>query len=171
MNAWEVLSEEMLRENAHDEVFLKARVTPKALQETYEANRAVLFWAHEFVESAVPRIVAYAAIFPGPEPQWYEFGALFVALEFRQKFNLSNRLYAGRIELMPEGSRAFTVTHNPKAVARALKYGFQEATRENWRALAPYALVCGPCDRWQTDEEKVHCPYRAVPTECRLFVR
>ena len=170
MNIWQELSKEMMRENRGDEVFLKVRIEPDALKLAYEERRAVTVHEHEVASSSSERIVGFGVLWQTNNEKWFEFGSLWVAPELRGK-GIAGGIYRKRLALLPSGARGFVVTHNPKVVSLALKNGFVEATPENWHEIAPYDLVCEPCDRWTTSQEKLSCPYRAVRAQCQLLVR
>jgi GNAT superfamily N-acetyltransferase len=151
----------MLEENAQDEVFLVERIMPDRLRAAYEGGRAVI------VETA-SQITAIGALWETGEPGWLELGSLWVAPEYRGK-GVASEIYRRRLLLVPTGSHCFVVTHNPRVIKLALVHGFAEATRATWFQLAPYSVVCGPCDR--EVEDKMTCPLRALPFKCRLLVK
>ncbi len=161
MEKWEVLSQAMREENTDGSVFLAERISPEALRRAYEEQRAV------FVEED-GRILGFAALWETAEVAWLEVGSLFVVRDARGR-GLSSRLYPERLALIPPGIRSFVVTHRPEAAHLALRHGYVEATKQDWHTLAPYALVCGPCDRRRDD--KLQCPLQAMRNECRLLVR
>jgi GNAT superfamily N-acetyltransferase len=161
MDKWEVLSQEMCKENATDDVFLEERISPSKLEEVYGAGHAVTIERGQ-------GIIGFYASWPTEDPLWHELGSLWVAKPFRGQ-SIGSELFSKLARQLSPKQRYFIVSHNPRVVTLAKKRGFAEATKEDWFQLAPYAVVCGPCDR--DVEDKVQCPFRAVHTECRLFVR
>ncbi|HEX7651256.1 MAG TPA: GNAT family N-acetyltransferase [Candidatus Paceibacterota bacterium] len=171
-NIWQTLSDEMSRENDGDEVFLKERIAPDALRMAYEQKRAIVVRQGDVSAAQSERIIGIGVLWPTSDSTWFELGSLWVANEFRGPgLGLAHMIYRGRLDLLPPGAHGFVVTHNPRVVTLALKHGFREASRSEWPHAAPYAVVCGPCDRWETDEQKAHCPHRAVLAQCQLLVR
>lgn len=161
MDKFDVLSNEMREENKADEVFLDDRISPQSLRNAYETKRAV-------ITEQGGRIIAIGVLWDTDDKDWLELGSLWVAPDSRGE-KLASGIYERRIAMAPEGKRCFVVSHNPIVASLALKYGFKEATREDWLFLAPFEVTCGPCDRKVAD--KATCPHRAIHNECRLFVR
>lgn len=112
-------------------------------------------------------IIAFAALWPTPDPAWRELGAVWVHPAHRGK-KLGSNVFRELLSLA-EALQCFLITHNPRIVHLAKAAGWQEMTSTTWSTTVPWPISCGVCDRWETDEERHACPLRAVPTECRLF--
>ncbi len=143
-----------------EEVLLGERNTAGSLAQAYEDGRA------ELVEDDGD-IIAFTALWYTPVMGWYEMGSVWVHTDHRGR-KLGTRVFNGALQRIPQDVQPFLITHNPRVVHLALQAGWQEATSETW-TLVPWSATCGPCDRWDTDEQKRVCPFRAVAHECRLF--
>ena len=151
-----VLSERMRCEKA----LLGGQVMPESLQQALEEGRA------EFVERG-GGIIAFGALWT--RESVVELGSLWVAQEHRGQKH-SSAVFARLVTRAPVSLRLFLITHEPHVVHLALKHGLYETARESWVAAIPWSASCGPCDRL-VEADKMHCPFRAVSDECRLFVR
>ena len=157
---WTILSRDMARENASDEVFLKSRISPESLFFAHQENRAAIV-------DGGNRITAIGVLWRTPVDGWFELGSLWVEPASRGT-GLAHYISKRRLELLPRGAHCFTISHNPRVARLAVGHGFAEATEDDWMRLAPFEVTCGPCDRNVPD--KLTCPHRARRNECRLFV-
>lgn len=152
----EVLSKKMKKEQA----LLGDRLEPELLHQAVKEGRAV------FIE-ANSEIIAFAALWPAEQSM--EMGSSWVDPEHRGK-GFASELFERRLALVPANLPLFLLTRSPQVVHLAKKHGMLEASEKDWFKFIPWSASCGPCDRLP-EAEKAHCPFRAVHTECRLFVR
>ncbi len=158
MNKWLVLSMRLRQEND----LLGTRILPENLATITEAGRAAC------VENSDGEIIAFAATWYTPDPLWGEVGSVWVHSAYRGR-GLAAKVFRDLIDKSHHQTyKIFLITHEPKVVHLSLTAGLVEVSKENWNSV-PWAATCGECDRWATDTEKFACPFRALPTDCRLF--
>ncbi|MCK5591126.1 MAG: hypothetical protein KAI72_04150 [Candidatus Pacebacteria bacterium] len=154
---WERLSDKL-----HEETdLLGARIAPQNLLKSWEAGHAV-------VRHTEDEIVAYVSLWETDHPLWFELGTLWVDRRYRER-KISSDIFYECFNTRTNGSGIFIVTHHPKVIHLANKFGFNEATKENWSSV-PWSVTCAPCDRL-SEKEKENCPFRATNEECTLLFK
>ncbi len=158
MNKWMVLSMRLRQEQD----LLGTRILPENLADITAAGRA------SYVESGQGDIIAFAAIWYSPDPCWGEVGSVWVHSAHRGQ-GLAAQVFRNLIaKSHHQPYKIFLITHDPKVVHLSMSAGLVEVTKKDWNSV-PWTATCGECDRWATDAQKIACPYRALPTDCRLF--
>ena len=154
---FEMLSELLQSEGA----IMGYRNQPDSLQKAFEMGLAVLLFDGELP-------IAFSALWPVPNEDWYEVGSVFVHQDYRGK-KLGRKVFFQILDKAKESKKnLFLVTHNPLVVHMVYTAGgWQEATKDTWQ-IVPWGGTCGICDV-VSDAQKKNCPYRTIPSHCRLF--
>ncbi|MCB9798380.1 GNAT family N-acetyltransferase [Candidatus Nomurabacteria bacterium] len=111
-------------------------------------------------------IVAFAALWETPDDRWFELGSVWVHPRARGR-GLASEIF-GKLLVLANDISAFLLTHNDKVSHLAQKAGWRESSVDTWD-IVPWSASCGVCDRLATHQQRLHCPLRAVPEQCRLF--
>jgi len=144
---------------SEESALMGTRINAVALLDLYEAGRA------ELVE-VDGQIVAFAALWDTPSEDWFELGSVWVHPEFRGR-SFGSQVFQ-KLLVLAQAYKVFLITHNPKIMHLALQAGWIEADLSTWSNV-PFLATCDPCDRWQTDGERMRCKYRATRSDCQLF--
>jgi hypothetical protein len=155
---WTVLSERLKTERD----LLGTRVEAENLARAWNEGRAY----GEFVDG---QIVSFCARWPTDEPAVEEVGTCWSAPEVRSR-GYASRAFGALIHSASPSLRLFLITHRIEMVRIAHAHGWKEESADGWATYIPWKASCGVCDRIP-EAEKPSCPYRAVPSECRMFVR
>jgi hypothetical protein len=115
---WHSLADELQSTGRFD----AKRVTARALAGRFYAGRAI---SVRVGMTTIPRITAYAALWPTPDEGWYEFEVMKC-----ETSDAESAVYDGLAELVarvPEGKRIFFVSDDSKLFCRAARCGFTPA--------------------------------------------
>ncbi len=158
MVKWNQLSSSIQTEKA----LLGTRTHPYSLKTQYDLG---LGWIIENTDNT--EIIACMFLWSTPSPEWYEFGTGWTSPLHREK-HLASQVFRLCTEYVREQEiSAFLLTHHPRIIRLAELTQWCEATRDTWSQI-PWKASCEPCDRWETNEEKLTCSFRAT-SDCRLF--
>lgn len=138
------------------------RNVPTLLKERVDAGQAAYILLQD-------KIIAFNALWETDHPDWAEQGSLWVHPNHRGK-GFAREVKQELYQLIRTDQSTFVITHHDGAVKLAKSFGMIEASVDTWDA-APWDATCGKCDRFETVKEKLECPLKAVPTECRLFFK
>lgn len=138
---------------------LEEHIVPQILFNSWKNGRAV-------IKKAEDKIIAYVSLWETNHSKWFELGTLWVDRRYRER-RISSEIFFECLNIQSNGSGIFIITHNPKVIHLANRFGFCEATIETWSHL-PWSVTCAPCDRIP-ENEKESCPFRAIKGKCSLY--
>ncbi len=151
----------LARECQAEEAILGARNTPENLATVFHKGQAAMI---EDTEG----IIAFAAAWDTPDPNWLELGSFWVSPAHRGH-GLSSRVFHQLLEKFSD-HHLMIITHVAKVIHLCHRAQWVQATADTWGEV-PLTVTCGPCDVCATEAEKRACTRLADPEKCNLFFR
>ncbi len=143
---WFVLSAAMHEEST----ILNTRTSPENLAKVFEDGLALVLERDD-------EMIGFIAAWPVASG-FVELGSAWIRIDCRNQ-GYGNLLYEQSKSLPGVSEKVvFAVTQNPMALKAGRHAGLMPHT--DWTNPIPFKHTCGPCDKWETDEEKRACPLR-----------
>lgn len=168
-NQWVVLSKNL---NEESEI-MGERASPENLQKMVEDGLAF------YLMDENEMIIAFYALYQIPEhPEMFEFGSLWVHPKYRKQGNAKlvtkkcvDRITQLHAENQDKKYVAFIISFNGNETVLHLaqNHDFKLTERSEWEKDVPWAVSCGVCDKYDTDEERRNCSEKAQ--KCKMLVR
>lgn len=151
--AWENLSKALQREKA----IMGYRNTSDNLKDIHLKNLTAV----KFIDG---KIIAFAALWPTENINWFEAGSVWVDKRYRG-MKLSSEMFHQLMAIKrPPDSKIFVITHSVKEMMHLLsKENFKKIPAKQWNRNVPSEITCQPCDQDQGN----HCHLKGK--ECKLF--
>jgi len=134
----------------NESMILNTRTTPEDLATVYNAGLAVVLEQNG-------KIIGFVALWPVAK-KYLELGSIWIRPDHRG-YGLGKQLYKQTYSLPSLTDHlVFAVTQNKVSLRAGQAAGFMIHT--DWSWPIPWALTCGPCDKWKSEKEKHLCPWR-----------
>jgi N-acetylglutamate synthase-like GNAT family acetyltransferase len=153
LSSFETLSEQLSEEDK----ILHSRTASDRLYQLYKKRLAAVITAKK-----KKTIVGFAGLWPTQNPEWLEFGTLWIHPELRNN-HFSGVIFDRCLARLPKRSHVFLITKSRKVIHLAKERDWIES-EENWTESLFWQTICVPWDHVSQEQGS-----RILPKEGRLF--